>query len=77
MNDFCQWFQRKRSKNLKKLHKITNNSIKNRGSKLILNKSGMGSTKETSTPSLQQIRASVKEIIRNGLNEDRLFKESI
>ena len=35
-----QWFQRKRSKNLKKLHKITNNSILNRGSTLILNKSG-------------------------------------
>ena len=36
-----------------KMHKITNNSIKNRGSNL------MGSTKETSTPNLQQIRASV------------------
>ena len=37
-----QWFQRKRSKNLKKLHKITDNSIKNRGSTMILNKSGRG-----------------------------------
>ena len=31
-----QWFQRKRSKNLKYLHKITHNSIKNRGSTLNL-----------------------------------------
>ena len=41
-----QCFQRKRSKNLKKLHKITNNSIKSRGSTLILNKSGRGSPKK-------------------------------
>ena len=35
-----QRFQRKRSKKWIKLHKITHNSIKNRGSTLILNKSG-------------------------------------
>ena len=40
MNDFCQWFQSKRSKNWEKMHKITNNSIKNRGSTLIFNESG-------------------------------------
>ena len=41
-----QWFQRKRSKNWKTLHKITNNSIKNRGSTLILNKSKRGPPKK-------------------------------
>ena len=41
-----QWFHRKRSKNLKKLHKINNNSIRNRGSTLILKKSGRGPPKK-------------------------------
>ena len=41
-----QWFQRKRSKNWKTLHEITHNSIKNRGSTLILNKSGRGPPKK-------------------------------
>ena len=43
---FGQWFQRKRSKNRKKLHKITNNSINDRGSTLILNKYGRGPPKK-------------------------------
>ena len=33
-------------KNLKKMHKITNNSIKNRCSNFILNKSGRGPPKK-------------------------------
>ena len=53
------------------MHKITNNSIKNRGGNLILNKS----TKETSTPNLQQIHASVYEMVKNGLNKNRLLEE--
>ena len=32
MNDFCQWFQRKRFKNLKKCTKLYHYSMKNRGS---------------------------------------------
>ena len=69
-----QWFQIKRSKNLKKLHKITNNSIKNRGSTLILNKSGTGSplqrnihTKFATNPCI--------DFIKNGINKDRLLKD--
>ena len=46
MNDFCQWFQRKRSKNLKKLHKNTKKFIRNRDSNLISNKSGRGPRKK-------------------------------
>ena len=41
-----QWFQRKRSKNRKKINQITHNSIKNRVRNLILNKSGRGPPKK-------------------------------
>ena len=52
------WFQRKISKNLKKkLHQITNNSIRNRGSTLVLNKYGRGLAQKKHT--LQEIRTSV------------------
>ena len=39
-----QWVQRKRSNNLKKLQVIGHDSIKISGSRMILNKSGKGST---------------------------------
>ena len=54
-----QWFQRKRSKNWQKLHKITHNSMKNMGSTPIFNKLGRGPTKKTFTQNLKQICAAV------------------
>ena len=42
----CQWFQRKRFREFEKMHEITNNSIKNWGSNLTLNKSGRGQPKK-------------------------------
>ena len=46
MNDFWSVVTGKISKNLKKLHKITNNSMKNMDSTLILNKCGRGPPKK-------------------------------
>ena len=57
-----QWFQRQGSKHWKILHKIAHNSIKTRGSTLILNK-------------FATYRASVLGIIKKGLHKDHLLKK--
>ena len=50
------------------MHKITNNSIKNRGSNLILNKSGRGPPKKHQHQICQIIGLRDGQ---NGLNKDR------
>ena len=67
-----QWFQRQLSKHWKILHKIAHNSIKTRGSTLILNKCGRERNIHTK---FATYRVSVLGIIKKGLHKDHLLKK--
>ena len=70
MNDFWSVISEKKIEKLKKLHKITHNSVKN------INKSGRGlpNARNIYTKCVTNLCIGLRDKVKNGLNQDLLLK---